>query len=147
MSVRAKTLGSSLWSSYIYVSIAVYGHYAPSTPYFYSGSTTIKEDYTYTWGFKSTDYLNSGATLYYYVNWGDGTTSGGTAASGSVKYFSHKYYNPGTYTLKVKAKLNGFSDAVYSGYLYLSITVKSKPTSSPSPSPGPIRITRPGGYW
>ena len=80
-----------------------------------TGETNGNIEYYYDYGFSSIDSNNN--PVSFYVEWGDGTyinwTGGGRyyddftlseCASGEVIYLTHRYYEPGTYTIKAKAR-------------------------------------------
>ena len=75
----------------------------PETPSI-TGPTSGKAGETYTYTFVTTD--SDGDNVYYYIDWGDNTTSGwlGSYASGVEKTASHTWSQQGTYTIKIKAK-------------------------------------------
>ena len=76
----------------------------PPTPPVITGSTNgrIKKEYKYT--FRSTDEEND--QIYYYIDWGDGTTSGwvGPYNSGETVTLPHQWNKKGNYVIKALAK-------------------------------------------
>lgn len=93
-------------SSYTYLyALKLINNSSPSTPNIQgSASGTIKQNYDYT--IVSTDPEDN--NISYYVNWGDGTTTGwiGPYTSGQEQTVSHTWEKKGTYTIQVKARDN-----------------------------------------
>jgi nitroreductase len=59
-----------------------------------------------------------GDHVYYWVDWDDGTNSGwvGPFPSGAVVSFNHTWSQPGTYTIKVKAKDTSGSESIWTPF-------------------------------
>jgi SagB-type dehydrogenase family enzyme len=59
-----------------------------------------------------------GDDVYYYIEWGDGTSSGwiGPFASGTPVPFNHTWSQAGTYTIKVKAKDTFGSESIWTPF-------------------------------
>jgi hypothetical protein len=97
------------WSTPLVVVILV--DRAPTAPTI-TGPEKGKPGTPYLFTFTSTD--PDGDAIYYFVDWGDNTTSGwaGPYASGSPSAISHSWSTKGTFTIKAKAKdtLNVESD-------------------------------------
>jgi outer membrane protein assembly factor BamB len=77
----------------------------PPDPPVVQGPTSGKKGQPYTYAFNATD--PEGDTIYYYIDWGDNTTSGGWLgpyASGVAILQSHTWSKTGTYTIKAKAR-------------------------------------------
>jgi len=92
---------SSHWSEALPITIAVSD--PPDTPTI-AGPGTGKPDTMYLYTFQTTD--PEGDNVFYFLDWGDGTTSGwlGPYSSGVQQSASHSWSEQGTYTIKVKAK-------------------------------------------
>lgn len=81
-----------------------------------SGNVGVSYEYT----FVTTD--PDGDDVYYYTDWGDGTTSGwlGPHQSGAQVSTTHSWSEQGTYTVKVKAKDIHYAE---SDWGYLEVTM------------------------
>lgn len=92
---------SSHWSDASPITIAVSD--PPDTPTL-AGPGTGKPGTMYLYTFQTTD--PEGDNVFYFLDWGDGTTSGwlGPYPSGAQQSASHSWDKQGTYTVKVKAK-------------------------------------------
>lgn len=68
------------------------------------GPTTGNPDISYEYSFLSSDVNDD--TLYYYIDWGDNTTSGwvGPYPAGDSMTQEHLWSSPGSYMIKAKAK-------------------------------------------
>ena len=77
---------------------------APNTPLKPSGPINGMKNRQYKYSTSTTD--PNGDQVYYFWDWGDGTTSGwlGPYTSGATISQLHKWTSPGTYLVKVKAK-------------------------------------------
>ena len=110
----------------------------PPNPPVICGPTSGKAGITYTYNLSSTDPEDD--DVYYYVDWGDNTSSGwiGPYMSGEIITANHSWSQQGSYTIKAKAK------DVYgaeSNWTMLPITMpldqpgsQSQPQVNPSPS-------------
>jgi hypothetical protein len=103
ITVKAKDFHgvTSHWSEPLPVAIAFSD--PPDTP-IPSGPGTGEPGTVYLYNFQTTD--PEGDMVYYYINWGDNTTSGwlGPYSSGASASASHSWSQKGTYIVKVKAK-------------------------------------------
>lgn len=101
--IRAKDINgaTSDWSEPHEMSIVL--NEAPNIPTI-QGPETGKPGNQYLFSFQTTD--NNGDDVYYYVDWGDGTTSDwlGPFKSGVEATTTHSWSEEGTYTVKIKAK-------------------------------------------
>jgi len=99
----------------------------PPTPPTIDGPASGKAKQSYNYTFNTTDPNND--DVYYYIEWGDNTTSGwlGPYASGAAIIQAHTWAKKGTYIIKAKAK-DIFGNE--SGWGTLSITM---PLSYESP--------------
>jgi hypothetical protein len=93
------TNGIDAGSAYVFG----YVNQPPSTPSI-TGTTNGKVGTMYPYTFTSTD--PDGDNVFYFVDWGDSTTSGwfGPYPSGVQQSASHSWSQKNTYTIKVKAK-------------------------------------------
>ena len=68
------------------------------------GATKGTKGIEYNYTFSTTDY--EGHDVYFYINWGDDTTSGwiGPYSSGQQVTVAHKWHNEGKYLIEAKAK-------------------------------------------
>jgi outer membrane protein assembly factor BamB len=98
----------------------------PNTPAI-TGPNSGKTGETYTYTFSATDPDDD--QLYYYVNWGDSTTSDwqGPYQSGSSITLSHSWSDDGTYSIKAKAKDDKGSESTYAT---LQVTMPKSKTFS-----------------
>ncbi len=117
--VKAKDTNgaTSDWSEPLAISIVLDD--PPNTPTI-TGQTSGKTGVTYLYTFVTTD--PNGDDVYYFVDWGDNTSSGwlGPHASGVQSSATHSWSQQGTYTIKVKAK--DIYD-VESGWATLDVTM------------------------
>ena len=89
------------WSEPLTISIV--DNNPPNTPTI-TGETNGKTGVTYLYTFSTDD--PDGDDVYYFLDWGDNTTSGwlGPYQSGVQKSASHSWSQQGTYIIKIKAK-------------------------------------------
>jgi hypothetical protein len=101
--VKAKDTNgaTSDWSQPLTITIVL--NNAPDTPTI-KGPATGAPGKAYLFKMQTTD--TDGDNVYYYVDWGDNTTSGwiGPFNSGAEATTTHSWSEQGTYTVKVKAK-------------------------------------------
>jgi hypothetical protein len=101
--VKAKDVNeaTSDWSEPLNISIV--NNNPPNTPTI-DGPASGTPGVAYLYTFSTTD--PDGDIVYYFVDWGDGTTSGwlGPHQSGVQASASHSWSQQGTYVIKVKAK-------------------------------------------
>ncbi|MFO7677789.1 MAG: C25 family cysteine peptidase, partial [Thermoplasmatota archaeon] len=101
--VRARDVwgSGSIWSETLVVTIT--DNTPPSIPEI-TGPSSGKPGVTYLYNIVSTDAQNH--NIYYYVDWGDETTSDwiGPYVSGNMIHLTHSWEEKGTYEIKVKAK-------------------------------------------
>lgn len=101
--VRARDIwgASSGWSEGLQVTIT--DNTPPEIPEI-TGSTQGKPGNEYLYNLLTTDLQNQ--EIYYFVDWGDNTTSGwlGPYVSGTQIHITHSWTEQGTYTVKAKAK-------------------------------------------
>ncbi len=81
-----------------------------------SGPSFITEEDEYIYGFEAID--SDGDSVYYFVDWGDGTYSNwiGPYYSGTEAAAHHAYAIKGAYTIHVKAKDNYGADSEWATY-------------------------------
>jgi len=109
--VKARDIwgAGSIWSESLVVTIT--DNNIPSVPEI-TGPSQGKPDTPYLFNFVSVDL--DGQNVYYYVDWGDNTTTGwiGPYISGAQIHQTHSWSEKATYTIKAKAKdtMNGESD-------------------------------------
>ena len=98
--------------------------YAPTPPTI-TGPTTGEPGIMYDFGFKSTFTL--GFDLFYKIDWGDGTPSDwiGPFPEGLNVQIPHAWLEPGTYSLRIKAK--PIADGAESVWSTSEITIVSPP--------------------
>jgi len=86
------------WSPERYITINVQPAPAPTSLAKVSGRTSIYEDMSYSWGFRS---YTSGIEddITYSISFGDGSSTTFGGKSGQTAYVSHTYYNRGSYTM------------------------------------------------
>jgi hypothetical protein len=103
LKVKAKDINeaTSDWSEPLTITIVL--NDSPNTPSI-SGPATGTPGVIYLYTFVTTD--PNGDDVYYYVDWGDNTTSGwlGLYYSGEQATTTHSWNAQGTYTVKIKAK-------------------------------------------
>lgn len=101
--VRARDVwgAGSGWSDPLFVTIT--DNTAPSTPQI-TGPSSGTAGVTYRYDFVSTDSQND--NIYYYIDWGDGTTTDwiGPYVSGTTIHILHTFEEKGTYVISAKAK-------------------------------------------
>jgi hypothetical protein len=90
-----------LWSNTINITIVT--NHPPNTPDI-TGMEKGTPRTTYLYSFETTDSDND--SVYYFIDWGDNTTSGwlGPFDSGIKKTATHSWNEKGTYYIKIKAK-------------------------------------------
>jgi outer membrane protein assembly factor BamB len=117
-------------SSYTYLyALKLINNSSPSTPSIQGpASGTIKQNYDYT--IVSTDPEDN--NISYYVNWGDGTTTGwiGPYGSGQEQTVSHTWEKKGTYTIQVKARDNYSAESDW-GTLQVTMPLSYEPPQFP----------------
>jgi hypothetical protein len=119
--VRAKAKdinqAQSGWS--IPISMTIMTDRPPNTPTI-NGPTEGKPGYSYLYTLTTID--PDGDMVYYYINWGDNTTSGwvGPYNSGAIAAVNHQWAEKGTYTIQAKAK---DTYDVESGWATLEVTM------------------------
>ena len=86
----------------------------PNKPAKPNGSLSGKIGVTYTYNTTTSD--PEGDNIYFWFDWGDGTSSGwvGPYISGALGNASHSWTIKGTYTIKVKAKDTAGNESVWS---------------------------------
>jgi hypothetical protein len=101
--VKARDINAATsdWSEPLLVSIVL--NDPPNTPTM-TGPTQGAPDTTYLFKIQTTD--PNGDDVFYYIDWGDNTTSGwiGPHASGVQATITHSWSQQGTWTIKFKAK-------------------------------------------
>jgi len=102
--IRAKLRdsdGDSVWSEPH--AMTIHQGEPPSTPII-TGPSQGKPGVTYTYMFNGT--VSDGETIWYYIDWGDNTSSGwiGPFESGQLQTAHHSWAKKGAYLIRIKAK-------------------------------------------
>jgi hypothetical protein len=94
---------------------------APTIPLKPAGETNIEENIEYQYSTSATDPENN--DIYYYFDWDDGTNTGwiGPFLSGDLVNQSHSWSEPGTYSIRVKAKDSSDHESRWSDPLYVTL--------------------------
>ncbi len=120
---RDKSGAESSWSEPITVNVFNNEPEKPNTPYGPTEGKIRTESYRY----NSSTIDVDGHDLFYFFDWGDGTTSGwiGPYASGETALASHIWNRKGSYNIKVKAKDEYGEESIWSDPLSITMP-KSK---------------------
>ena len=119
-------LGNANRSSVFHFSITT-GNHPPNKPSKPSGAVNGITGTSYTYSTHTTD--PDGDNVYYFFDWGDGSTTGwlGPFASGNTISTSHMWGSVGTYSIKVKAKDVNNAESEWSDSLTVTITLPNSP--------------------
>lgn len=104
----------------------IIGENSPPSPLIITGSTSGKKGQPYAYTFTSAD--PNIDDVYYFINWGDNTSSGwlGPFGSGESSNKTHTWNNEGTYVIKAKAK-DIFGNESGWGMLTITMPLSYKP--------------------
>lgn len=137
--VRAWDKLLQIWSDFSPIKVVTITNDAPNKPNRPSGPSSGSTGVTYSFSTKATD--PNGDDVRYLFNWGDMSRIIWTSykSSGQTITVTHRYGNPGTYKIKVKAEDVHGKDSDYSLEKTITITKPNSAPNKPSCPSGPNR--------